>query len=272
LKKQDEVGGEGSGALGGVSRGGRSSLYGKRLLITGGASGIGAATTARFIAEGAQVCILDSNAVACEQMKDELPGLAGFVIADVAERDQVEDGFRRALVRIGSVDILINNAGVSVRHDFLRITPDEWDRVIGVNLTGAFNVAQVVARHMMEHSGGVILNTASTNGIMGYPFYADYNASKAGLIALTRSMALELAPKVRVNAVAPGYVMTPMQRREYSDKMLDAVNSKIPMGRHAAPQEIASLFAFLASDEAEYINGQVITIDGGEIAGGLASR
>jgi NAD(P)-dependent dehydrogenase (short-subunit alcohol dehydrogenase family) len=125
---------------------------------------------------------------------------------------------------------------------------------------------------MMEHDGGVILNTASTNGIMGYPLYADYNASKAGLISLTKSMALELAPKVRVNAVAPGYVMTPMQRREYTDQMLAAVNSKIPMGRHATPQEIAGLFAFLASDQAEYITGQVITIDGGEIAGGLASR
>ena len=125
---------------------------------------------------------------------------------------------------------------------------------------------------MVNHEGGVILNTASTNGIMGYPFYADYNASKAGLISLTKSMALELAPRVRVNAVAPGYVLTPMQRSEYSDEMLAAVDAKIPLGRHARPEEIAGLFAYLASDDAAYITGQVFPIDGGELAGGLASR
>jgi NAD(P)-dependent dehydrogenase (short-subunit alcohol dehydrogenase family) len=133
-------------------------------------------------------------------------------------------------------------------------------------------MAQTVGRHMVENDGGVILNTASTNGIMGYPFYSDYNASKAGIIELTRSMALELAPKVRVNAVAPGYVLTPMQRAEYTDEMLDEVNRKIPLKRHAQPEEIASVFAFLASDEARYITGQVYVVDGGEIAGGLASR
>jgi NAD(P)-dependent dehydrogenase (short-subunit alcohol dehydrogenase family) len=272
LSKEHQVANEDDGARAAEVETGRWGLRGKRVLVTGGGSGIGAATAKLFIAEGARVCILDSNTSACERMKDDHIDLAGFVIADVADRAQVEDGFRRVLVQIDGVDILINNAGVSVRHEFLHITPHEWERVIGVNLTGAFNVAQLVARHMMEHDGGVILNTASTNGIMGYPLYADYNASKAGLISLTKSMALELAPKVRVNAVAPGYVMTPMQRREYTDQMLAAVNSKIPMGRHATPQEIAGLFAFLASDQAEYITGQVITIDGGEIAGGLASR
>jgi NAD(P)-dependent dehydrogenase (short-subunit alcohol dehydrogenase family) len=107
---------------------------------------------------------------------------------------------------------------------------------------------------------------------MGYPFYADYNATKAGVIELTKSMALELAPKVRVCAVAPGYVLTPMQRAEYTDEMLDAVNRKIPLGRHAKPEEIAALFAFLASDDAAFMTGQVYTIDGAETAGGLASR
>ena len=125
---------------------------------------------------------------------------------------------------------------------------------------------------MMRHDGGVILNMASTNGIVGHPFYADYNASKAGVIELTKSMALELAPKVRVNAVAPGYVLTPMQRAEYNGEMLEAVNQKIPLRRHAEPAEIAALFAFLASDEASYITGAVYPIDGGELAGGLASR
>ena len=173
---------------------------------------------------------------------------------------------------MGGVDVLINNAGISLRHNFLDITPEEWDRVLAVNLTGNFYVAQTAARHMVATGRGVILNTASTNGILGYPYYADYNATKAGVIELTRSMALELAPKVRVNAVAPGYVLTPMQRAEYTGEMLQEVNRKIPLGRHARPEEVAALFAFLASDDAEYITGHVYTIDGAETAGGLASR
>jgi NAD(P)-dependent dehydrogenase (short-subunit alcohol dehydrogenase family) len=118
----------------------------------------------------------------------------------------------------------------------------------------------------------VILQTASTNGIVGQPNYADYNATKAGVIELTKTMALELAPKVRVCAVAPGYVLTPMQRAEYTDAMLEEVNQKVPLRRHAQPEEIAALFAYLASDDAAYATGHVYTMDGGETAGGLASR
>jgi NAD(P)-dependent dehydrogenase (short-subunit alcohol dehydrogenase family) len=125
---------------------------------------------------------------------------------------------------------------------------------------------------MHAGGGGVILVTASTNGIVGHPFYADYNASKAGVIALVRTMALELAPTIRVNAVCPGYVLTPMQEAEYSPEMLAATDAKIPLGRHARPEEIASLYAFLASDEGAYLTGAAIEIDGGETAGGLASR
>ena len=146
---------------------------------------------------------------------------------------QVEAAFAEAIRLMDGVDVLINNAGISIRHKFLDITPEEWDRVIAVNLTGVFYVAQTAARHMWESGSGVILQTASTNGVMGYPYYADYNATKAGVIELTRSMALELAPKVRVCAVAPGYVLTPMQRAEYSDAMLAEVNRKIPLRRHA---------------------------------------
>jgi len=252
--------------------GSEDRLTGKRALITGGASGIGAATVERFLAEGAGVCILDVDEEGCASMQRDHPELAGSVIADVVDREQVETAVRKATELMGGVDVLVNNAGISIRHDFLDITAEDWERVIGVNLSGAFHVAQTVARAMVAADGGVILNTASTNGITGYPFYADYNAGKAGLISLTRSMALELAPRVRVNAVAPGYVMTPMQRREYTDEMLEAVNAKIPLRRHARPAEIAALFAFLASEDAAFITGQVYPTDGGEIAGGLASR
>jgi meso-butanediol dehydrogenase / (S,S)-butanediol dehydrogenase / diacetyl reductase len=247
-------------------------LNGKTVLVTGGASGIGAATAARFLAEGARVCVLDRDEHAGTIIRKELTGLSGVLVCDVAHLDQVHAAFADAVKLMGGVDVVINNAGISIRKPFLEITADEWDRVLSINLTGNFYVAQTAARHMVHRGGGVILNTASTNGIAGYPYYAGYNASKAGVIELTRSMALELAPVIRVNAVAPGYVLTPMQRAEYTDEMLDEVNRKLPMKRHAQPEEIAALFAFLASDDAAYITGHVYTIDGGEIAGGLASR
>lgn len=247
-------------------------LEAKRTLITGGASGIGAATAARFLDEGSVVCVLDRDAQARVKIMDELPDLAGVLDADVSNIKQVDAAFSEAVRLMGGVDVLINNAGISIRHKFLDITPQEWDKVIAVNLTGVFNMAQTAARHMMEHDGGVILQTASTNGLVGQPFYADYNATKAGVIELTKSMALELAPKVRVCAVAPGYVMTPMQRAEYTDEMFAELNAKLPLGRHAKPEEVAALFAFLASDDAAYITGHVYTIDGAETAGGLASR
>jgi len=252
-------------------------LKGKRVLITGGASGIGAATAARFVEEGSRVCVLDRDAKACEAIRQQMPGISEAIIADVTNLMQVEAAFADAVRAMDGVDVLVNNAGISIRHNFLDITPEEWDKVIAINLTGVFYVAQTAARYMWERykaesGSGVILQTASTNGIMGYPHYADYNATKAAVIELTRSMALELAPKIRVCAVAPGYVLTPMQRAEYTDSMLDEVNKKIPLRRHAKPEEIAALFAFLASEDAAYATGQVFTMDGGETAGGLASR
>jgi NAD(P)-dependent dehydrogenase (short-subunit alcohol dehydrogenase family) len=247
-------------------------LQGKRVLITGGASGIGAATAARFIQEGAAVCVLDRDAKGRQQIQRLLPNLAAALDADVSNLKQVEASLDDAARIMNGLDVVVNNAGISIRHNFLEITPEEWDKVVAVNLTGVFYVAQTAARYMMRHDGGVILQTASTNGLVGQPFYADYNATKAGVIELTKSMALELAPKIRVCAVAPGYVLTPMQRAEYTDEMLEEVNRKVPLGRHAKPEEIAALFAFLASEDAAYITGQVFTMDGGETAGGLASR
>ena len=247
-------------------------LKGKNVIVTGGASGIGQATATRFLEEGSNVCVFDRDPDALTRVQQELPNLAGAIKADVSQPDDVQAAFAEAVDCMGSVDVLINNAGISIRHGFLDITIEEWDRVLDVNLKGVFLVAQTAARHMMDRGSGVIVNTASTAGSTGYPHYADYSASKGGVIALTQAMALELAPTIRVNAISPGYVLTPMQRAEYSDEMLDAVNRKIPLGRHAKPAEIAALFAFLASEDAAFATGQVYVMDGAETTGGLCSQ
>jgi meso-butanediol dehydrogenase/(S,S)-butanediol dehydrogenase/diacetyl reductase len=247
-------------------------LRAKRVLITGGARGIGAATAKRFLEEGACVVVLDCNDEALSRIKGSLSSLSGTICVDVSDADAVARAFDELDELLGGLDVLINNAGISIRHLFMDITPQQWHRVMDVNLNGMFFVAQQAARRMLVGDGGVILNMGSTNGIMGYPFYADYNASKAGVIELTRSMALELAPKVRVNCVCPGFILTPMQEAEYTTEMLRAYESKIPLKRVGRPEEVAALFAFLASDDAAFITGHYYVIDGGEIAGGLASR
>jgi NAD(P)-dependent dehydrogenase (short-subunit alcohol dehydrogenase family) len=240
-------------------------LNGKRVVVTGGTSGIGEATSRRFLEEGARVVALAVGEEEIATAAQRIPGVHAL-LCDVADADAVADAFARADELIGGVDVLIANAGISIRKPFLEIAEADWRRVLDVNLTGVFHCAQQAARRMVGGDGGVILMTASTNGLTGHPFYADYNASKAGVILLARTMALELAPAVRVNAVCPGYVLTPMQRAEYSDEMLAEVNASIPLGRHASPDEIASLYAFLASDEGAYFTGAVLSIDGGELA------
>jgi len=247
-------------------------LKGKNVLVTGGASGIGQATASRFIEEGSSVCVIDINKESQKKLAKELPELGAVISCDVSNHRQVQKGFSQAVDTMGSVDILINNAGISIRHNFLDITPENLDRVLSVNLKGVFYMAQAAARHMVEKGSGVILNTVSTAAATGYPHYADYCASKGGVQALTRAMALELAPVVRVNGVSPGYTLTPMQRAEYTDEMLDMVNSKIPMGRHADPDEQAAIFAFLASEDSAFTTGHIFTVDGAETTGGLASQ
>ncbi len=247
-------------------------LRDKRVVITGGAGGIGLATARRLLEEGSRVTILDRDADACRRAQEELTGLHSALVADVSDRGAVTAAFAELDTSWGGLDVLVNNAGISLRHSFPEITPEEWNTVIGVNLTGVFHVAQEAARRMLAGGGGVILNMGSTNGLTGYHYYADYNASKAGVIELTRSMALELGPTIRVNAVCPGFIMTPMQEAEYTPEMRRAFEAKVPLRRLGGPEEVAALFAFLASDEAAFITGQCFVIDGGEIAGGLASQ
>ncbi len=241
-------------------------LAAKRVVVTGGTSGIGEATSRRFVEEGARVVAVAVGEREVETAHERIAGLEAALLCDVADAAQVERTFARVDDLLGGIDVLVANAGISVRAPFLEIREEDWRRVLDVNLTGVFHCAQQAARRMVAAGAGTILMTASTNGLSGHPFYADYNASKAGVILLARTMALELAPLVRVNAVCPGYVLTPMQRAEYSDEMLAEVDAGIPLGRHAQPEEIAALYAFLASDESAYLTGAVISIDGGETA------
>jgi NAD(P)-dependent dehydrogenase (short-subunit alcohol dehydrogenase family) len=247
-------------------------LKNKTVLITGGAGGIGTAVASRFLEEGTRVVLMDKNRHACMLLEKDLPGLEPSIIVDVSDPDAVIQAFVELDTHYDKLDILINNAGISVRNSFIDISPEQWRSVINVNLNGVFFVAQQAAKRMLASGGGVILNMGSTNGIAGYHYYGDYNASKAGVVELTRSMALELAPAIRVNAVCPGFIMTPMQEAEYTPEMQAEFASKVPLRRLGRPEDVAGLFAFLASDDATFITGAYFVIDGGEIAGGLASQ
>ncbi len=247
-------------------------LSGKRVVITGGAQGIGKATAVRFLDEGSRVTIIDCDETACKNIKEELSGLDDPIVADVADYESIAHAFESIDERMNGLDVLINNAGISIRQSFLEMSREQWLDVLNINLNGVFYAAQQAARRMMIGEGGVILNMGSTNALMGYHMYSSYNASKAGVVELTRSLALELAPKIRVNAICPGFILTPMQEAEYTPEMIREFEEKVPLRRLGKPEEVASLFAYLASNDALYITGQSIVIDGGETAGGLASQ
>jgi 3-oxoacyl-[acyl-carrier protein] reductase len=232
----------------------------RTVVISGASSGIGAATAARFAAAGDYVVNVDIT-------EPQDPGGVTWRRADVADWTAVAQVVDEVHRDRGRLDVVIANAGISIRHGVLEVTEQQARRVCDVNLLGVLGLWQAAARHMLPARRGVLLATASVNGHRGYPFYADYNATKAGVSALCRTFALELSPYVRVACVTPGAVLTPMQRAEYTDEMLAEVNDRIPAGRHAAPAEIADAFYYLASDEARFITGQEIVIDGGETAG-----
>jgi meso-butanediol dehydrogenase/(S,S)-butanediol dehydrogenase/diacetyl reductase len=240
-------------------------LEGKRVLITGAASGIGHATARRFLAEGARVFAVDIDAARLQRSFAEDGARAVTIVADVTDPEAMEAAFA-TVDKHGPIDAVFANVGISIRHSFLEMTLAEWRRVIDVNLHGVLHTVLPAARRMRKAGRGCIVLMGSTNGMKAHRFYADYNVSKAGVIMLARSMALELAPAVRVNAICPGYVLTPMQRAEYTDEMMAKVDAAIPLGRHADPAEVAALVVFLVSDEAKYITGQHIPIDGGEMA------
>lgn len=242
-------------------------LEGKRVLVTGAAGGIGLATAQRFSNEGSRVFIIDWDEEALTKTLAENTEFVGGVCGDVSSPEDVEKAFNRVDELMEGLDVLVSNAGISYRKSFDEMEYEQWSKVMRVNLDGMFHCSQQAIKRMKAQQSGVLLFTASTNGLEGHPLYADYNASKAGVVLLAKTLALEFAPWLRVNAVCPGYVLTPMQKAEYSPEKLAEMSENIPLKRQADPEEVASLFAFLASKEAAFITGQAIAIDGGETAG-----
>ena len=250
-------------------------LQGKRVLISGGSSGIGLATAQRFLEEGSRVFLtgLDEaevdGALAGLGPGGEVSGLA----CDVSLDGDVTRMVAAAYHALGGIDVLVNNAGTARRDPFLEITAGDWDRIIAVNLRGMFLVAQAVSRHLVERgAGGVIINMSSTNGLAGEEDYAHYNASKGGVLLLTKTMAVELGSHgIRVNALCPGYIHTPLNEA-ISGSIGGAgfetsyASARIPLGRAGRAEEVAAAYAFLASDDASFIHGAALVIDGGQLA------
>jgi NAD(P)-dependent dehydrogenase (short-subunit alcohol dehydrogenase family) len=245
-------------------------LQDKGVLVTGGSSGIGLATVERFLDEGSRVflCGIDEDEVAEVLGRLGSARPVGGITCDVSRTEDVTLLVREAERFLGRVDVLVNNAGIAKKARFLDMELEEWDRIIAVNLRGMFLVAQAVAQRMVADGGGSIVNMASTNALGGEEEFAHYNASKGGVLQLTRTMALELGEKgIRVNCVCPGFIDTPLNQALGDDKdFREYERHKIPLGRRGQPEEVAAVYAFLASDDASFIHGAAVVVDGGQTA------
>jgi 3-oxoacyl-[acyl-carrier protein] reductase len=243
-------------------------LEGKSAVVTGAGRGIGKAIARRFLEEGALVTICDLDESRLEATQEELSaiGRVRSEVVDVTSREAVERLARQAKEAFGRIDVLANNAGISRFEPFLQITDENWNDTLEVNLKGVFLCSQVVAAEMKNQGSGAIVNMGSTNGILGEEGLAHYNASKAGVILLTKTMAIELAPhNVRVNSVCPGFILTELQLESgMSQETIQDYTSLIPLDRYGRVEEVASAFAFLASDEASFITGTELVVDGGQ--------
>lgn len=246
-------------------------LADKGAIVTGAGRGIGTAIARKFLQEGARLLICDIAADRLEKVAREL-GPLGEVHALAG--DVTDPGFDATLVRrsrelFGRLDVLVNNAGVIAFEPFLDHTEASWDRTLSVNLKSVFLLGQAAARAMVEQGkGGAIVNMASTNGHVGEKGLSAYNASKAGVVLLTKTMAIELAPhNIRVNCVSPGFILTDLVREAGMDESaIRQYLDKIPLGRFGKPEEVAHVFAFLASDEASFMAGESVVIDGGQLS------
>jgi len=240
-------------------------LQGKVAIITGAARGIGRETALLFAAEGAKVVIcdlLDEGEEVAEEIRSR-GGEAIFYKLDVTDRDAVKRMVDAVVERYGRIDILINNAGITRDAQFLKMTEEDWDKVIAVNLKGVFNVTQAVAPVMVAQGKGKIVNAASVVALYGNFGQTNYVASKAGVIGMTKVWARELGRKgINVNAVAPGFIQTEMTAK-VPEKILQMMRERTPLGRLGTPRDVAYAYLFLASDESDYVNGAVLSVDGG---------
>lgn len=244
----------------------------KIAIVTGAASGIGFVISERLAKANWQVVALDFNMSALEISVNKLGSSVTGYCCDVSDEQQVNDIMKCIVKKYGTFDVLINNAGVSLNKSLVSTTLQEWNRLININLTGVFIMTKAFVNALeKDSSGGLIINIASVSGMVGMPNYLAYNVSKAGVIELTKTLAIELAPLVRVNAICPGYILTPMQQLEYSAAELRECAQLNPLKRLGQPSEVAAMVEYLVSVESGYINGSVLVIDGGETAGGLAS-